>query len=189
MKIWNPTYAEVEECVRKWFVQSRDQNLPKRHNIVFRRLCGESATVDASSYEEWLSEFPSLLKDCKAADVFSVYEIGLFFQCLTNKTAVFKGKECHGWLRVTVLLVANQSGKETLPPLMIGRSKTPRCFAKIKSFPMMYKSNQKAWMTREIFGDWLKGIDKEIAKNKRCILSFKGNCNAHSNFPALKVSQ
>ncbi|GBN35605.1 Tigger transposable element-derived protein 6 [Araneus ventricosus] len=169
MKIWNPTYSEAEEYVRKWFVQSRDQNLPKRHNIVFRKLCGESAAVDASSCEEWLSELSSLLKDYKAADVFNVYEIGLFFQCLTNKTAVFKGKECHGGnqskLRVTMLLAANKSGKEKLPPLMIGRYKKPRCFAKIKSFTMMYKSNQKAWMTREIFGDRLKGIDKEMTKN------------------------
>ncbi|GBM81587.1 Tigger transposable element-derived protein 6 [Araneus ventricosus] len=89
-------------------------------------------------------------------------------------------------LRVTVLLAANQSGKEKLPPLLIGRSKKPRCFAKIKSFPMMYKSNQKAWMTNEIFGDWLKGIDKEMAKKKGRILLFIDNCNAHSNFPALK---
>ncbi|GBN10022.1 hypothetical protein AVEN_33531-1 [Araneus ventricosus] len=28
MKIRNPTYAEVEECVRKWFVLFRGQNLP-----------------------------------------------------------------------------------------------------------------------------------------------------------------
>ncbi|GBN01299.1 hypothetical protein AVEN_201320-1 [Araneus ventricosus] len=75
-------------------------------------------------------------------------ETGLFFQCLPNKTAVFEGEECHGGkqskLRVTVLLATNQSGKEKLPPAMIGLSKKPRCFAKIKSFPMMHKSNQKA---------------------------------------------
>ncbi|GBL74310.1 Tigger transposable element-derived protein 6 [Araneus ventricosus] len=174
MKIRNSTYPEVEECVRKWFVQFRDQNLP----------------VDASSCEEWLSELPSLLKDYKTDDVFNANETGLFFQCFPNKTAVFKGEECHSGkqskLRVTVLLAANQSGKEKLPPLMIGQSKKPRCFANIKSFPIIYKSNQKAWMTSEIFGDWLKGIDKEMAKKKRRILLFKDNCNAHSNFPALK---
>ncbi|GBN53525.1 Tigger transposable element-derived protein 6 [Araneus ventricosus] len=89
-----------------------------------------------------------------------------------------------GKLRVIFLLAANQSGKEKLSPLMIGRSKKPRCFA--KSFPKMYKSNPKAWMTSEIFGDWLKGIDKEMAKKKRCILLFIDNCNAHSKFPALE---
>ncbi|GBM86176.1 hypothetical protein AVEN_48188-1 [Araneus ventricosus] len=81
MKIRNSTYPEVEECVRKWFVQCRDQNLPK--------LCGESASVDASSCGEWL---PSLLKDYKADDVFNADENGLFFQCLLNKTAALKVK-------------------------------------------------------------------------------------------------
>ncbi|GBM34854.1 hypothetical protein AVEN_253164-1 [Araneus ventricosus] len=62
MKIRNSTYPEVEECVRKWFVQCRDQNLP----------------------------------DYKAGDVFNADETELFFQRLANKTAAFKGEECHG---------------------------------------------------------------------------------------------
>ncbi|GBN14012.1 hypothetical protein AVEN_125600-1 [Araneus ventricosus] len=31
-------------------------NFKERHNNVLRKLCGDSASVDASSYEEWLSE-------------------------------------------------------------------------------------------------------------------------------------
>ncbi|GBM94237.1 Tigger transposable element-derived protein 4 [Araneus ventricosus] len=126
MKIRNSTYPEVEECVRKWFVQCSDQNLPvsglmlqqkaenfakemdsnnefkesncwlenfkKRHNIVFWKLCRESASVNSSSCEEWLSELPSLLKDYKAYDVFNADETGLFYQCLPNKTAAFKDR-------------------------------------------------------------------------------------------------
>ncbi|GBN36804.1 Tigger transposable element-derived protein 6 [Araneus ventricosus] len=144
MKVRNSTYPEVEECVRKLFVQCRDQILPvsglmlqqkaenfakeldsniefkagngwlenfkKMHNIVFRKLCCENASVDASFYEEWLSELPSLLKDYKSDDVFNADEIGLFFQCFPNKTAAFKGEEYHGGkqskFRVTVLLTS-----------------------------------------------------------------------------------
>ncbi|GBM43911.1 hypothetical protein AVEN_247130-1 [Araneus ventricosus] len=61
------------------------------------------------------------ISDYKADDVFNADETGLFFQYLPNKTAAFRGEECHGGkqskLRVTVLLAANQSGKENLPPL------------------------------------------------------------------------
>ncbi|GBM43560.1 Tigger transposable element-derived protein 6 [Araneus ventricosus] len=124
MKIWNSTYPEVGECVRKREFKASNgwlENFKKRHNIVFRKLCSESSSVDASSCEEWLSELPSLLKDYKADDVFNADETGLFFQYLPNKTAAFRGEECHGGkqskLRVTVLLAANQSGKENLPPL------------------------------------------------------------------------
>ncbi|GBM99982.1 Tigger transposable element-derived protein 6 [Araneus ventricosus] len=128
------------------------------------------------------------MEDYETDDVFKADETGLFFQCLSRKKVAFKVEECpsgkQSKLRVTVLLAANQSGKEKLPTLMIGPSKKTRCFAKINSFAMMYKSNQKSWMRSEIFGDWLKGIDKEMAKKKRRILFFMGNCNAHSNFPA-----
>ncbi|GBN90981.1 Tigger transposable element-derived protein 4 [Araneus ventricosus] len=107
------------------------ENFKKKHNIFFRKLCGESASVDASSCEELLSEFSFLLKDYKADDVFNADETGLFCQRLRNKMAAFKGEECHGGkqskLRVTVLLSAKQSGKEKLPHLRIGRSKEPRC--------------------------------------------------------------
>ncbi|GBL79148.1 hypothetical protein AVEN_92395-1 [Araneus ventricosus] len=72
------------------------ENFKKRHNIFFRKLCGESASADASSCEEWLSELSSLLKNYKTDDVFNADETGFFFQCLHNKTAAFKGEECHG---------------------------------------------------------------------------------------------
>lgn len=166
------------------------ENFKKRQNIVFRKLYGESASVNESVCNEWLKELPSLLQGYDPNDVFNAGETGLFYRCLPDKTATFKGKNCRGGkqnkLRVTVLLAANQSGTEKLPPVMIGRTKKPRCFAKVKSFPMVYKANQKAWMTTEIFVEWLKEIDKSIALKKRKILLFIDNCNAHSNLPNLK---
>ncbi|GBO12683.1 Tigger transposable element-derived protein 6 [Araneus ventricosus] len=87
------------------------ENFKKMHNIVFRKLCGENASADESFYEEWLSELPSLLKDYKSDDVFNADKTGLFFQCLPNKTAAFKGEEYHGGkqskFRVTVLLTSS----------------------------------------------------------------------------------
>ncbi|GBN89919.1 hypothetical protein AVEN_255319-1 [Araneus ventricosus] len=72
------------------------ENFKKWHNIVFRKLCSESASVNASSREEWLSELPSLLKDCNSDDVFNSDETELLFQCLPNKTAAFKFEESRG---------------------------------------------------------------------------------------------
>ena len=57
--------------------------------------------------------------------------------------------------RVTVLVGASMSG-EKLPLLIIGKSKSPRCFSGIKSLPLEYKANAKAWMTGEIFREWLQ---------------------------------
>ena len=38
---------------------------------------------------------------------------------------------------------------------MVGKLKKPKCFTGIKSFPMDYEANAKAWMTGEIFENWL----------------------------------
>ncbi|GFS47459.1 tigger transposable element-derived protein 6 [Trichonephila clavipes] len=36
-----------------------------------------------------------------------------------------------------------------------GKSGKPRCFKGINSFPIKYRSNKKAWMTTELFNEWL----------------------------------
>ncbi|GBM67807.1 hypothetical protein AVEN_216254-1 [Araneus ventricosus] len=72
------------------------ENFKKRRNIIFLKICSENASVDASSCEDWLAELPSALKDSKADDLFNTDETGLFFHCLPNKTAAFKGEECLG---------------------------------------------------------------------------------------------
>lgn len=45
---------------------------------------------------------------------------------------------------------AKMSGKEKL---MIGKSKSPRCFKRMKFFILHYKGNKKAWMTSEYIED------------------------------------
>ena len=59
--------------------------------------------------------------------------------------AIFKGDKCKGGkqskVRVTVLLAANQKDTEKLSPVMLGHSTKPRYFSKVKSFPLVYKSN------------------------------------------------
>lgn len=169
------TFPDVDECVKKWFTQCRDQGIPisgqmmqrkaedfakelghgsdfkgsngwlesfkNRHEIVFRKLCGESVC------EEWIKDIPALVKGYKPKDIFNADETGLFYQCLPDKNAMFKDEECRGGkqskVRLTVLLAANEDGSEKLPPLMIGRSEKPRCFAKVKYFPFKYKANKK----------------------------------------------
>ncbi|GFV83149.1 uncharacterized protein TNCV_1898761 [Trichonephila clavipes] len=46
-------------------------------------------------------------------------------------------------------------GSKKITPLIIGKSAKPRCFKGINSFPINYRSNKKAWMTTELFNEWL----------------------------------
>lgn len=66
----------------------------------------------------------------------------------------FKDVNCHGGKKnkeITAMVCANMSGTDKLPLLMIGRASNPRCFKHVKSLPVEYYSNNKAWMTRDLY--------------------------------------
>lgn len=168
-----------------WF-----ENFKKRNNITFLKMCGESASVDDEVCEEFRKKISLILKDYDEKDVFNADETGLFFKCTPDKTMHVKGEACHGGKRskerITLLFCANMNGSEKLKPFMIGKSKNPRCFAGIKSFPLDYEANHKAWMTSKLFEDWLKNLNKKMKKEKRKIVLFIDNCPAHSTIPKME---
>jgi hypothetical protein len=81
---------------------------------------------------------------------------------------------------------ANMDGSEKLRLLVIGKFKNPRCFKGVKSLPVTYKANKRAWMTSEIFITWVRSVDQLMTKRKRKILLFIDNCPAHPKIDDLK---
>ncbi|KAL4098294.1 hypothetical protein QTP88_022932 [Uroleucon formosanum] len=115
----------------------------------------ESASVDPCISQDWKNELFNLLVDYDARDIFNADETGLFYKCLPDSTLTFKNEKCHGGKnskeRITVMLAANMDGSQKLKPLMIGKFANPRYFKNVKSFPLIYRSNKKAWMTDVLF--------------------------------------
>lgn len=72
---------------------------------------------------------------------------------------------------------------------MIGKSANPFCFRSVKTKPIEYRSNKKAWMTSEIFEKWLIDLDQDLRKKRKKILLFLDNCSAHTvpNLQNIKV--
>ncbi|GFU62156.1 tigger transposable element-derived protein 6 [Trichonephila clavipes] len=66
-------------------------------------------------------------------------------------------------------------GSEKITPLVIGKSAKTRCFKGINSFPTKYRSNKKAWMTTELFNEWLVSLNSDMKREKRHILLFLDN--------------
>jgi len=61
--------------------------------------------------------------------------------------------------------------------LVVGKSKRPRCFKGVKALPVDYIANKNAWMTQEIFSQWLMKWDNEL---DRKIVLLVDNCTAHN---------
>jgi len=102
----------------------------------------------------------------------------------------FKNEKLHGGQnskeRITVILAVNLDGSQKLKPLMIGKFTKPSFFKNILSFPIMYQSNKKVWMTVVLLTQWLLCIGLYMKKENRKILIFVDNYNTHKNIPYLE---
>ena len=165
----------------------------KRNNIGYKRLHGESKDADTTAAEHWISNvLPSLLKDVSPDDVYNADETAIYFRALPEGTLAYKTDTSGGSKkskeRVTALVATNMSGTDKRRLLIIGKSKDPRCFRGKKSLPVTYKSSKNAWMTADIFTDWLRSLNREMARQNRHILLLVDNCSAHPKNAADRLS-
>ncbi|XP_014250358.1 tigger transposable element-derived protein 4-like [Cimex lectularius] len=171
------------QCSMSWITRFR-----VRHNIVFGKISGESSSVPAGVSENWLQcIWPITRENFADEDIYYADETGLFYRLTPDKTLRFKGESCHGGKhskeRVTVLVASNMTGTDKKKLLIIGKSKSPRCFKNVQKLPLDYTHNKKAWMTSEIISDWLRKWDEELQKKKRKILLTVDNCPSHPSVP------
>ena len=105
-----------------------------------------------------------LLKRYEPANVYNADETTLYFRALPNSTYVAKStrKDVRGIKvakdRLTVLVCCSMNGdKHRL--LVKGLSRNPRCFKNVQTFPADYTASKNAWMTTNIWTDWLQAWD------------------------------
>lgn len=146
------------------------EKFKNRHGLASRVLSGESASVDNDSVAQWMTDLKTLISKYEPKDIYNCDETGLFYRLMPDRTLAFKGESCHGGKkskeRLTALLCCNADGSDKLNPLIIGKSKNPRCFKNVKKLPCDYTSNKTAWMTSNIFLDFLHKFDRKMEKEK-----------------------
>ena len=165
-----------------------------RHGIVFKNVCGESASVSTTSTDEWKeSNLKKILEDYSPSDIFNADETGLFYRCLPSRTPATKGETCSGDKipkeRITLMVAAKMNGTEKLPLLAIGKFERPRCMKNVKSLPAVWKANRKAWMTSQIFEEWVRKFDKKMLLQGRSVALIVDNCPAHPAISGLRAVQ
>ncbi len=157
----------------------------KRHyNIRGAALSGEAASVNPDTVADWHQRLPSICEGYAPSDIFNADETGLFYRTMPSRSLVQKEDDCKGGKkakdRITALLACSATG-EKLRPLVIGRSDNPQCFRPYEksALPAEYFSNKKAWMTGDIFRQWLHHVNNRMIYQQRKILMFVDNCSAH----------
>jgi hypothetical protein len=109
--------------------------------------------VDVTVCDDFKTRVPSLTDGYNPDDMFRCDETRLVTYALAVKGNDVKGGKM-AKDRITVMFACSVSC-EKLKPLIIGKSRKPRCFksVKITQLPVTWVSNQKAWMTSRLFQD------------------------------------
>lgn len=167
-----------------------------RYGLVGKAVCGEAAAADRDGADEWQnSRLQEALATYAAADIFNFDESAFFYCLLPNRTLAFKDEKCtggkHAKNRISVAFGVNMTGSEKLPLMVIGRYGNPRCFkgARLPS-GVVYKNNKKAWMTAQLFEEYVRQLDRRFAAQQRNVLIVLDNASAHvdlGNLAAIKL--
>lgn len=183
--------AEQSGCVSFTASDGWLQKWRKRHNISFKCISGEAADANPEDVNQFVENLPSMLIGYQPEDIYNADESGLFFRALPDRTLTFKSEKCTGGKlskeRLTILFCVSMTGhKEEL--LVIGKAKHPRAFKNVdaRELPATWKSNKKAWMTREIMTEWLLQLDRKMGIQKRKIILFLDNAGSHPRELKLK---
>ena len=155
---------------RGWFEKFRRRS--GIHSVVRH---GEAASSDKDGAEKFKVEFERFIKAERylPQQVFNMDETGLFWKKMPQRTYITREEKSmpgHKPMkdRLTLLLCGNASGDCKIKPLLIYHSENPRAFKAnniIKGrLPVMWRSNTKAWLTRQFCTEWVLEVFAPAAK-------------------------
>ena len=123
-------------------------------------------------------------------DIYNAKEFGLFFKCLPSGYSDYKAQKCtDGKLsnaRLTGLAAANAVG-DKLPIFVVGKAEKPGCFSEVTNLPCRFRDQEKSWIDRELFEEWVREIDRYFETQGRTIALLVENCPAHPEIEGLKA--
>jgi len=111
------------------------EKFKSRNNIVFRKLCGESASVSETVCDEWKKSLNTIIEGYDPKDLFNCDETGLYYECLPDRSLILKSEDC-------LLLATFESNFYLLTQL-------PNCNRLIKeSFRILKACTERKWFEK-----------------------------------------
>ena len=151
----------------------------RRKMIKIRQYKGESGSAEVISCKDEMDLLKSTINNIHPSNIYNFDETSFFYQLLPHKTNCTK--RISGYKiskkRITIGCCINSTGTHKLPLLIVGISKKPRCFSNYNvQDDFFYFYNRKAWVTKDIFNQYLTKINR-IFKEK--IVLIVDNFAAH----------
>ena len=152
-------------------------------------LAGEGGDADEAAIENEVPQFRARLACFLVPDIFNAGEYGVFYRLSPTRTIApgqlnrrKKQKQ-----RFTVLGCCNADSTERVPPLVIEHSANSRCFRGrcVDESRFEYRSMPKAWMSQELFFDWLHRFEAYIARTAGRLVGLLVNSSSRGTYDTL----
>ena len=141
---------------------------------------GENAAIEMLAIQQALSIYAP-------QDIFNCDETSLYWRLvpdrsLTTHTLPGCKKEKS---KISALFCCNYDASEHLPIWFIGTVKRPKAFTtagiNIQNLGCIWYSNKKAWMTADIFKEWLLWFDNKMNADGQKVALLMDNFSAHES--------
>lgn len=143
-------------------------NFQSQGSIRWHQQHGEAGDVSMKAHQE-MFEIKQLLSTFSLKDQFNCDETALFWKQTPARS--FSARQIPGRKRekacISALFCCNADGSEKLAPWFIGTAKNPHAFRaagiKIQNPDIIWRSNRKAWITSQIFIEFLRWFDGQMS--------------------------
>ena len=167
------------------------------YSVKERRVVGEAGDVSTETVTSWMERINELIESYSLENIWNMDESGCFFKALLDKGLIEKGKQTKSGKkskqRLTVTFFVNAAGERVDQPIVIWKSKLPRCLKKLKdpSCPVNihYFSNPKSWMTSEVMEAVLARFNRKLVLEDRKFILFLDNATCHPEYMIRQFSQ
>uniref|UniRef100_A0A2I3HU94 Tigger transposable element derived 6 n=1 Tax=Nomascus leucogenys TaxID=61853 RepID=A0A2I3HU94_NOMLE len=177
-------YDDIDKAVFAWFQEIHAKTILVTGSVIWKKALNLANVLGYDNFQAsvgWLNRFRDR------------HGIALKAVCREDSDRLMNGlgiDKINKWhQRLTALFCCNASGTEKMRPLIVGMSASPHCLKNIHFLPCDYRANQWAWMTRDLFNEWLMQVDARMKTAERRILLLIDNCSAHNMLPCLERIQ
>lgn len=163
-----------------------------RHNLVSVVQHGEAGSVNMDTIPQIRADMKTKLAPYAPEDIYNMDEFAFNYAKYPNRTMAFASEgrvsgHKEDKARLTGVATTSQAG-EKVKLWVIGKSANPRCFKNVNIEELVvYRANKKAWMTGELFAEYLRWFNQLMRLQNRKVALVVDNCPAHVQIPAAKI--
>jgi len=166
---FDPDNKWIEQWKNKYNISNKRDQLVAGQNRGANFLATDCGLI--KSVKDF---FENVMSNYDANDVYSLFEIGLYYRDLPNSNCEFKGppdnRECQKCIhRLSIIFASNITGTNKMCPRIIDNIHFPRYLQDVKTLSIHFQASYNTWMT-SCYGSILRRLDEELLGRKILVI-------------------